>query len=116
MPHSSLYWTQRSVSIISAAAAKRSIAASPKVRRPLCSPFSSSSAKAEELLARSPTPAAVANPFFKNERRLVAAFMLLHISCIQSLLTPELALQKTRQVSEQSNTFVICLLEFDDNA
>src|ERR1700756_3221097 len=32
----------------------------------------------------------------------------------KSLLTPELALQKTRQVSEQSNSFVICLLVFGD--
>jgi hypothetical protein len=32
----------------------------------------------------------------------------------KSLLTPELALPKTRLLSEQSNSFVICLLEFGD--
>src|SRR6266566_633752 len=79
MPPSSLYCTQKSVSRISAAAANRSRAASPGVS-PCC-------AKADELVARSPTPAvaapAAASPFFRKERRLVATFMLVHMFCIR---------------------------------
>src|SRR5260370_21599862 len=79
MPPSSLYCTQKSVSRISAAAANGSRAASPGVS-PCC-------AKADELVARSPTPAvaapAAASPFFRKERRLVAIFMLVHMFCIR---------------------------------
>src|ERR1700756_408076 len=82
MPASSLYCTQRSVSRISAAAANRSNAASPFVICPLCLFPLSSSANNGALSARSPappaaTPAAV-SPFLRNERRLMAAFILLH--------------------------------------
>src|SRR6266702_6868414 len=77
IPPSSLYCCQRSVSRISAAARNRRIAASPLVRLPLCSsgPFF---AKADELLANSPTPTVAAlaavNPFFTNLRRLIEDF------------------------------------------
>ena len=102
--------------MISAAAAKRSIAAIAEGEATAAlALFVIARLRERVVCQRSPTPAAVASPLFKNERRLVAAFMLLHISCIKSHLTSELALSKTRQVSEQSNSFVICLLVFDDN-
>src|SRR6185437_4324751 len=75
MPASSLYWTQKSVSRISAAAAKRSSAASPRVRRP---PNSGKSAWAREGLERRPAlvaRVAVVSPFLRKARRLVACFI-----------------------------------------
>src|SRR5207245_1332883 len=72
IPPSSLYCTQKSVSRISAAAANRSRAASPRVRRPLCS-SGPSWANADEVWANRPAPtlAAPATPMpFRNERRL----------------------------------------------
>src|SRR5205807_245740 len=65
---------------ISAAAANRSRAASPILKLPPCS-----SAKTDELLVRSPAPAATpatVSPLFTNERRLIAVFMLLHMFSI----------------------------------
>src|SRR5205807_9300252 len=76
-PPSSLYCTQKSVSRISAAAANLSRAASPGVRRPLCS-SGPRSAKTDELWANSPAPIVAApaavNPFLMNERRLIEFF------------------------------------------
>src|SRR5439155_23674209 len=72
IPPSSLYCTQKSVSRISAAAANRSRAASPRVRRPLYS-SGPSWANADEVWANRPAPtlAAPATPMpFRNERRL----------------------------------------------
>src|SRR6266851_4235107 len=71
MPPSSLYCTQKSVSKISAAAAKRSKAASPLDRLPLPSCRPLLWAKTDEVSARRaiPAPAApAANPFLRNER------------------------------------------------
>src|SRR5260370_39654575 len=86
MPLGSLDCTQKSVSRLSAAAPNRSRAASPLVRRPLCS-SGPSCAKTDERSARSAapvatTPAAV-SPFFTNERRLIAVFLLLRTSFIE---------------------------------
>src|SRR6185312_2865960 len=92
-PPSSLYCTQKSVSRISTAAANLSRAASPRVSRP---PRSSGplSASAAAPLARSPTPVlaivAAVSPFFRNERRLIAFFVLLHVSVIEPPCSSEL--------------------------
>src|SRR6266446_5178249 len=67
IPPSSLYWTQKSVSSISAAAANRSNAASPGVRPPLAS--------AVRMLVNSPAPPMVPAPTArelpKKDRRLI---------------------------------------------
>src|SRR5258708_608306 len=80
MPPSSLYCTQKSVSRISAAAAKRSSAASPRASLPLCSSGECSVLWASELGASRPAlmvaaPAA-AKPPFMNERRLIPLLRL----------------------------------------
>src|SRR5215469_4922136 len=64
IPPSSLYWIQKSLSRISAAAAKRSSAASPLLSLPL--PLLSSSAN---RLAPALAAPADANAFFMNQRR-----------------------------------------------
>src|SRR5207249_4266199 len=75
-PASSLYWTQKSVSSISAAAANRSNAASPGVRPPLASAF--------RMLVNSPAPpmvpAPTASDLPKKERRLINFFGALTLS------------------------------------
>src|SRR5579884_3497229 len=72
MPASSLYCSQKSLSMISAAATKRRIAASPAVRLPLLG-LLVSSATASELWDKSIAPTAavpaVVRPFLMNERR-----------------------------------------------
>src|SRR3954465_5083448 len=69
MPASSLYWSQMSLSMISAAATKRRMAASPLLREPCFS-----CANAGTLLLRRAAPAVAAAPativFLRNERRL----------------------------------------------
>src|SRR5215472_7185067 len=74
-PPNSLYCTQKSVSRISAAAANLSIAASPRVRRPLFSsgrgPSCIRAAVSRAISVRPRVPAlAVTIPFFRNVRRL----------------------------------------------
>src|SRR5215472_1925712 len=72
-PPNSLYCTQKSVSMISAAAAKRRSAASPGVSRPLFS----SSADADALWDKSPAPTVAtpaATPFLRKPRRVEAEF------------------------------------------
>src|SRR6266699_4306088 len=74
-PPSSLYWTQKSVSSISAAAANRSSAASPGVRPPLAS--------AVRVLTKNPAPivpAPTASDLPKKERRLIELFEGLTLS------------------------------------
>src|SRR5438093_12459798 len=70
MPPSSLYWTQKSASIVSSAAGKRSRAASPGVRPPLAS--------AVRMLVNSPAPpmvpAPTASDLPRKERRLIYLF------------------------------------------
>src|ERR1700676_107287 len=76
IPPSSLYCTQKSVSRISAAAANRSSAASPRLSLPPLSSGGRSFPRAGELDASRPAlmvaaPAA-ASPPFMNERRLIS--------------------------------------------
>src|SRR5438874_5051535 len=76
MPPSSLYWTQKSASIVSSAAGKRSRAASPGVRPPLAS--------AVRMLVNSPAPpmvpAPTASDLPRKERRLIELFRGLTLS------------------------------------
>src|SRR5262249_38309761 len=85
MPPNSLYWTQKSLSRISAAAAKRSNAASPLVRVPLLSSGPSLCASIELLFKSvnpTPTPIApAATPCFRNQRRSVVLWELTTASC-----------------------------------
>src|SRR6266478_2113943 len=73
VPASSVYCSQRSVSMISAAASQRKMAASPRVRWPL-----PGSARADGMFSKIAAPAVTAAPattlFFRNERRLKAVF------------------------------------------
>src|SRR4029079_11527811 len=77
MPASSLYCCQRSVSISSAAARNRRIAASPFVRPPFGPPFGRGLASASDGSSnRPPAPrlaAPTAAPFSRKERRLVTS-------------------------------------------
>src|SRR6266568_9606643 len=73
VPASSWYCSQRSVSIISAAASQRRMAASPRVRRPLLD-----CARADGTFSKIAAPAVTAAPattlLLRNERRLNAFF------------------------------------------
>src|SRR2546426_6000942 len=73
VPASSVYCSQRSDSMISAAASQRKMAVSPRVRWPL-----PGSAKADGTFFKIAAPAVTAAPattlFFRNERRLRVFF------------------------------------------
>src|SRR6185437_14685148 len=82
MPASSLYCCQRSVSMISAAARKRRIAASPRVRPPACAKAGASSRTSR------PTPKVAAPataPLARKERRLVRLPCSSGVSMVSSL-------------------------------
>src|SRR5439155_9374829 len=97
-----------------AAAANRSRAASPGVRRPLCSsgPFS---ARADEPFASRPAPTVAApaavSPFFTNERRLIAVFMLLHMFSIGHSPQASLDVMASRKLSAEGKKIVFFYLE-----
>src|SRR5262245_4365986 len=74
MPASSLYCTQKSVSMISAAAANLSMAASPLSRLPLASSWAKTVELSRNRLEAIVAAPAAANPFFRNERRLEDRF------------------------------------------
>jgi hypothetical protein len=81
---------------------------------------SPSAAKSDGLFARSPAPAvatpAAVNPFFTNDRLLIAAFMLLHIGSIGPPQAKEAWTDGTDQVSAGGKKIVICLLLGNPNS
>src|SRR6476620_11663063 len=95
MPASSLYCCQRSDSMISAAARKRRIAASPLARRPplaLVWPFfakTSGGSTSKRPTAVAPTPRAA--PLYISERRLIRSCGWCVVSSIDVLLQRSLA-------------------------
>src|ERR1700746_1089774 len=100
--------------MISAAAAKRSMAASPRVIKPPKPRFPlKSSAAASVLVVRRPAPAVTApaalSPLLRNERRLIA-FILLHMFCIKPSCSNELELAQREPVSRKGKKMVVTLL------
>src|SRR6266511_6326106 len=84
MPASSLYCCHRSVSMISAAAKNRRIAASPRVRPPLARAGGASVSSRPAPRVAAPTAA----PFAKKERRLVRYSDCSTVSMISSFPGP----------------------------